>query len=91
MQYERISDGTVIEAYKYNGNVYAGDEVGMPQWVKDAILITHRIWFDPQWNMKVKTAYGTATCKTNDYLVYDDDVLDVISHDTFKIEYRKIK
>lgn len=90
MEYESITDGTVIEAYKYNGNVYSGDEVGMPQWVKDAILITHRIWFDPQWNMSVQTSYGVVRCKTGDYLINEDGI-DVVPHDVFKREYRKIK
>ena len=81
-----------IEAYKWNGNVLAGSEKGTPKWIGDAILITHRIWFDAAWNMKVDTNDGMKMCNVDDYIIKRlDGSLDVVSHDDFKDGYRKVK
>lgn len=81
-----------IEAYRWNGNVLAGSEKGTPKWIGDAILITHSIWFDAAWNMKVDTKSGMKMCNVDDYIIKRNDVsLDVIPHDEFKDKYRKVK
>ena len=89
----RYTDGKrTIEAFKWNGNVLAGSEKGTPQWVTDEILLTHRIWFDAAWNMKVDTASGMRVCEVDGYIVKNHDgSLDVLGHDEFKSQYRKAR
>ena len=86
----KYTDGrNIVDAYKWSGNVLAGGEKGTPQWLGDAILITHKIWFDAAWNMKVDTADGVKVCDVGDYVVNRNGVLSVIPHDEFKDSYTK--
>lgn len=88
----RYTNGKVtVEAYKWNGNVLAGTEKGTPKWISDSILITHKIWFDAAWNMKVDTADGIKTCEVDDYIIKTKDGLGIIKHDEFKAKYKKAK
>lgn len=87
----KYTDGkNTVEAFKWNGNVLAGTEKGTPQWLNDAVLITHKVWFDAAWNMKVETAEGMRICNVDDYIVRSNDgSLNIIAHDEFKAKYRK--
>lgn len=87
----KYTDGRqTIDAFKWNGNVLAGSEKGTPKWLGDAILITHKIWFDASWNMKVDTGDGMRICNIDDYIIrYPGGELDIIPHEEFKKKYRK--
>ena len=87
----KYTDGKqTIEAFKWNGNVLAGTEKGVPKWFNDAILVSHEIWFDAAWNMKVRTSDGIETCDVGDYVVRNHGgSLGIIGHEEFKSRFSK--
>jgi len=89
----KYTDGNVIiEAFKWTGEVLVGDEERTPSWVKDAIWLSHTIWFDSAWNMKVRTSSGEETyVKPCDYLIKDTNGIKVMAHNDFKEKYRKVQ